>query len=299
MRRALIGFVVVVLVCVGLIWLGEFGWGPVVITRENEQKMILFLGDPRAVTEPGVTLRLPLLEEEWVFDRRLLYLNAEPDLIQTRDQERILVDNYVVWRIVDPGKFFASFPGGMTQAEHQIDRVIRAGVREVIGQHTLTEVLTGERLDIMRVITEQANAQLGQYGIEAEDVRINRTELPRGAEKNVFARMQTDRQRLARKYRAEGGEKARRIRAEADREARVIVAHARRDAEITRGEGDAESTRIYAEAYVKAPGFYAFLRSLEAYRKTIGDGTTLVVSPDTEFFQFFGGANPGAKKPGP
>ncbi len=295
MRRALIGSVAVVLVCVGLILLGELGWGPVVITRENEQKMILFLGDPRAVTQPGIALRLPLLEEERVFDRRLLYLNAEPDLIQTRDQERIFVDNYAVWRIVDPEAFFASFPGGMIQAEQQIDRVIRASVREVIGQHTLTEVLTGERLGIMRSITEQANTQLGQYGIETEDVRINRTELPRGAEKNVFARMQTDRQRLARKYRAEGSEKARRIRAEADREARVIVANARRDAEITRGAGDAQSTRIYAQAYEKAPGFYAFLRSLEAYRKTIGDGTTLVVSPDTEFFQFFGGAKPGGK----
>ena len=299
MRRALIGFVAVVLVCVGLIWLGEFGWGPVVITRENEQKMILFLGDPRAVTQPGFALRLPLLEEERAFDRRLLYLNAEPDLIQTRDQERIFVDNYVVWRIVDPERFFASFPDGMAQAEQQIDRVIRADVRQVIGQHTLTEVLTGERLDIMRTITERASAELGQYGIETQDVRINRTELPSDAEKNVFARMKTDRQRLARKYRAEGGEKARRIRAEADREARVIVANARRDAEITRGTGDAESTRIYAEAYTKAPGFYAFMRSLEAYRKTIGDGTTLVVSPDTEFFQFFGSATPGGKKPGP
>ena len=293
MRRALIGFVAVLLVCVGLIWLGEFGWGPVVITRENEQKMILFLGDPRgAVTQPGWALRLPLLEEERAFDRRLLYLNAEPDLIQTRDQERIFVDNYVVWRIVAPQKFFASFPGGMTQAEQQIDRVVRAAVRQVIGQHTLTEVLTGKRLDIMHTITKQASVQLDQYGIETQGVRINRTELPSGAEKNVFARMQTDRQRLARKYRAEGGEEARRIRAEADREARVIVANARRDAEIERGVGDAQSARIYAEAYSKAPDFYAFQRSLEAYRKTIGAGTTLVLSPDSEFFRFFGSANP-------
>ena len=156
-------------------------------------------------------------------------------------------------------------------------------------------MLTGERLEIMRTITGQASAQLGQYGIETQEVRINRTELPAGAEKNVYARMQTDRQRLARKYRAEGGEKARRIRAESDREARVIVANARRDAEIERGVGDAESTRIYAEAYAKAPDFYAFHRSLEAYRKTIGDRTTLVLSPDSEFFRFLGNANPGRK----
>ncbi len=295
MRRVVIGVAALLLVCVGLTFLGEFGLGPVVITREDEQKMILFLGNPRAVTQPGLALRLPLLEEERSFDRRLLYLNAEPDLIQTRDQERIFVDNDVVWRIVDPEQFFASFPNGMTQAEQQIDRVIRASVREVIGQHTLTEVLTGERLEIMRTITKQASAQLDQYGIETQGVRINRTELPSGAEKNVFARMQTDRQRLARKYRAEGGEKARRIRAEAEREARVIVANARRDAEIERGVGDAESARIYAEAYSKAPEFYAFQRSLEAYRKTIGDGTTLVLSPDSEFFRFFGSANPGGR----
>ena len=131
--------------------------------------------------------------------------------------------------------------------------------------------------------------------IPAPDVRINRTDLPGGAEANVYARMKTDRERLARKYRAEGEERARRIRADSDKEALIIVANAKREASILRGDGDAEATRIYAEAYSRDPDFYAFTRSLEAYRKTIGEHTTLVISPDTEFFQFLGRSSPKAR----
>ena len=141
----------------------------------------------------------------------------------------------------------------------------------------------------MATITEGAQQQLAPLGVEVNDVRINRTELPPGTEESVYARMKTERERLAKKNRAEGDERARRIRAEADREARVIVANARRDAEIQRGAGDAEAARIYGEAYAADPDFYAFTRSLEAYRKTIDGKTTLVLSPDTEFFQYLEG----------
>ena len=211
-----------------------------------------------------------------------------------------MVDNYVAWRIADPVQFAASFPAGRSAAEPQIDQVVRAAVREVVGQHTLADVLTGKRGEIMRTITEKTNRALGKFGIALEDVRINRTELPKGTEENVYARMKAERERQARKFRAEGGERARRIRAEADREARVIVANARRDAEIARGEGDAQAARIYAEAYAADPKLYAFLRSLEAYRKTLGEHTTLVLSPESEFFRFLdrpapqGGGEAGA-----
>lgn len=288
MRRLLLILLVLILGCGGLVFLGEQGIGPVVVTREGEQKVILLLGDPRdEPTSPGLGFRLPLLEDVRTFDARNLYLNVEPAQIPTRDEERIVVDNYVIWRIEDPLAFLRSFPTGMRQAESQIDRVVRSDVREVIGRHTVTDVVTGARVQIMQEITKASAEELVGFGIGVIDVRINVTELPPATEQNVYARMRAERQRLARKYRAEGEEEARRIRAEADREALVLVAEARRDAEILRGQGDAESARIYADAYNTDPSFYEFVRSLEAYRKTIGKGTTLVLPPGHQFFRLF------------
>jgi membrane protease subunit HflC len=288
MRRLL--FLLLVLLAVGaaLVWAGSLGIGPVLITREGEQKLVLFFGSPvRVQAEPGVWWRLPLLTEVRVFDGRLLYLNTPPSEVPTRDQERIQVDNYVVWRILDPLRFYASFPGGNQQAEERINEVVRSNVREVIGRHTITEVLTDARVAIVESITSQAMQDLADNGIEVRDVRINRTELPSGTIENVYARMRTERERQARKYRAEGEEEGRRIRAEADREARVTVAEARRDAEMVRGEGDARAASVFAAAYGADAEFYSFVRSLEAYRKTLGQGTTLVVPPSSEFFQTF------------
>jgi membrane protease subunit HflC len=288
-RRALFGALVLAAVAAALVWAGSIGLGPVLITREGEQKMVLRLGSVAAVrTEPGLWWRIPLLDEVLVFDRRLQYFNARPLLIQTQDAQPINVDYYVLWRIDDPRRFYESFPEGMERAIDQIQRVVGADVQELIGQHDLSEVITTERVEIMDQMTRQANDALGRYGIHAEDVRINRTELPPQTIQDVYARMRAERERLARKYRAEGEEEGRRIRAEADRKARIVVAEAERDAEKLRGEGDAEATRIYAEAYGADPAFYDFVRSLEAYRKTIGANTTLVLPPDAEFFRLFG-----------
>jgi membrane protease subunit HflC len=286
--------VVLLAAAVGLVAAGNFGWGPVVITREDEQKIILRLNEARRVTDPGISLRIPVLEQEAPYSRRWLYLNTEEDTIQTRDGEQLTVDNYVIWKIADAIEFTRSFPGamGMGEAEKRLDRAVRDDVREVIGRHTLIEVLNDKREAVMQSITQKTRSTVEQYGILVADVRINRTELPKQTEGSVFARMVTERERLAKKNRAEGEEQARRLRAEADREARVIVAEARRDAQIARGQGDAEATRIYAEAYGTAPEFYVFLRSLEAYEKTIGENTTLVLSPKAEFFRFFEGADP-------
>ncbi len=159
----------------------------------------------------------------------------------------------------------------MSQAEAQIDRVTRSDLREVVGTKTLAEVVTTEREQVMRAITDQSAASLAEFGIEVRDVRINRTELPPGTEENVYARMRSQREQLARKYRAEGEQEGRRIRAEADRDARVTVADAQRDADVLRGEGEGESARIYAEAHSIAPEFYGFVRRLDAYKKTIGE----------------------------
>jgi membrane protease subunit HflC len=286
---------------VGLVAAGNLGYGPVVITREGEQKLILFFGDVRTVTEPGLSFRLPLVEETLTYDRRWLFLGTEELPIQTKDGELLNVDNYVIWRIEDPVKFKRAFPGAAPDAvklaEERIDRAVRDDVREVIGRHTLVEVLKDARARIMQEITQTTRDSLAAFGVGIGDVRINRTELPKETLDSVYARMKTERERLARRNRAEGEEKARVIRAEADREARVIVANARRDAEIARGEGDAEATRIYAEAHQIDPEFFAFVRSLEAYRKTIDQHTTLVLSPDAEFFRFLGDAGKPAPAP--
>ncbi len=267
---------------------GNLGIPPVVITREGEQKLVLFLGDVRNVTRPGISLAIPFVEVIRTYPSSWLYNSTDARGIQTKDGEQLVIDNYTVWRIADPREFMRSF-AGVEAAEQRIDRVVRDSVREVIGRHTLTEVLKDQRGAIMDTITANARKALEGYGIEVNDVRINRTELPAGTEESVYARMKTERERLAKKNRAEGDERARRIRAEADREARVIVANARREAEIQRGAGDAEAARIYGDAYAADPDFYAFTRSLEAYRKAIDGKTTLVLSPDTEFFQYLEG----------
>ena len=289
MRRLLVALLIVGALFVAAVAAGNLGIPPLVITREGEQKLILRLGEVQRTTEPGLSLMLPFVDTVRTYDRRWLYNSTEALEIQTKDGEQLLIDNYTVWRIADPRAFLEAFPGDRLAAEQRIDRVVRDGVREVIGRHTLAEVLKDQRVPIMETITRNSREVLSEYGIEVADVRINRTELPKSTEQSVYARMTTERERLAKKNRAEGDERARRIRAEADREAHVIVAKARRDAEITRGEGDAEATRIYADAYQQDPDFYGFMRSLEAYRKTIDGRTTLVLPPDSEFFRYLKG----------
>ncbi len=294
MTRLLTIILILAALAVGLIAAGRQGIGPVLVTREDQQRLLLLLGNPRDEhTGPGLSLRLPVLEEMRSYDSRWLHLASEPKEIQTTDRERIVVDNYVIWRIADPLQFYKSFPTGIAEAKTQIGQQVRAKVREVIGQHTLVEVLKDKRAEIMEEIGQKSGEALARFGIEINDVRINRTELPRGAEENVYARMRAERERQARKNRAEGEEQARRIRAEADRGARVIVAEARGQAEIERGKGDAEAVRIYAEAYSTDAEFYAFLRGLEAYRKTIGEGTTMVLPPDHEFFRLLSAGSEG------
>lgn len=296
MRSALL-LIGLLLVAAGVMsWLG---FGPVVINREGQARIALMMGDPRWVmTEPGLHLVPPFVNVE-TFDSRWQHLSSEPKEIPTLDQERVVLDHYVIWRIEDPLKFRRSFPTGMQEAEKQIDQQVRGKVREVIGQHTLTQVLKDDRVAIMKEITEKSAPPVERLGVKIADVRISRTELPRGTEANVFARMRAERDRLARKYRAQGEGEARRIHAEADRNATVLVAEAKRDAEIERGRGDAEAARIYAEAYGQDPDFYAFVRNLEAYRKTIGKGTTVVLPPDSGFFRLLGtgGAPPPPGKP--
>lgn len=292
MRRLLLSILVLMALAAGLLVAGNFGWGPLVITREDEQKLILRLSQARRVTQPGLSLRWPLIETVQVYDRRWLYLNTEAQAMQTKEGEQLKIDNYAIWRIDDAVLFRRSFPGGMPVAEERLDRAVRDDVREVIGRHTLTEILRDKRDEIVEQIRARTRETVAPFGIGIADVRINRTELPEETMGAVYARMKTERERLAKKNRAEGEEQARRIRAEAERDARVTVANAERDAMILRGKGDAEAARIYAEAYGQDQEFYVFLRSLEAYRKTIDARTTLVLSPKAEFFRFLESGSP-------
>jgi len=293
MRRLVLLLLVLGLGFVGLVAAARYDIGPLVITKEGQQKIVFLFNEARSVTRPGLSLRfgIPVIERVEQYDTRWQYLNTETQSIQTRDGEQLQIDNYVIWRIEDPKQFRTRFPAGTSDAKKRIDRIVRDDVREVVGRHTLGEALMDERKQIMREITSRTQSMLGDFGIAVADVRINRTELPAGTEDSVYARMNTERERLAKKNRAEGEERARRIRAEADREAQVIVANARRDAEITRGEGDAKAVQIYAEAYGAAPEFYALMRTLEAYRKTLDGNTTLVLAPDSDFFRFLKGVN--------
>jgi membrane protease subunit HflC len=277
------------------------GFGPLVMNREGEQRIAVLLGDPVSViTKPGLALTVPFVNVQ-VFDGRWRHLSTKPRVVQTLDLEQIVVDHYAVWRIADPLQFRRTFPSGLLEAETQIDQQVRGQVREVIGRKRLMQVLKDERDAILEEIAQKSSEAAQRFGVEIRDVRINRTELPKETEENVYARMRAERDRLARKYRAEGEEQARAIRAEADRAAQVIVAEARRDAEVERGKGDAEAARIYAEAYGQDAEFYAFVRGLEAYRKTLGQGTTLVLPPDHEFFRLFqsGGELPAVGAPAP
>jgi membrane protease subunit HflC len=289
MRRFAVLAGIVVAVAMLAIVAGSFGIPPVVITREGEQKLILFLSEVRTVTQPGISFAIPFVEQVKTYPSGWVYSSTDAVTIQTQDGEQLLIDNYTMWRIQSPRDFVREFPGGIGPAEQQIGREVGNGVRNVVASHTLAQVLKDQRSEIMKAITASAREKLAPVGIEVADVRINRTELPPGTEESVYARMKTERERLAKKNRAEGDQRARQIRAEADREARVIVATAHRESEITRGQGDAEAARIYAEAYTADPDFYAFTRSLEAYRKTIDGRTTLVLSPDIEFFKYLEG----------
>jgi len=295
-------FIVLVLALVGLfaglLVAGKQGYGPVVVTREGEQNIILLLDEARSVAGPGLALRAPApLGAIITYSSRWLHLNTEPDTVQTTDGEQLIVDNYAIWRISDAIEFKRSFPTGVEEAEKRIDRAVRDDVREVIGRHKLTEVIKDRRDELTKEITEKTRSEVAAFGIEVRDVRINRTDLPGQTLESVYARMTTERERLAKKNRSEGEEQARRIRAEADRDALVIVANARRDAEIARGEGDAGAARIYAEAYGSDSDFYSFTRSLEAYRKSIDGKTTLVLSPEAEFFRYLQSSQPDAPAP--
>jgi membrane protease subunit HflC len=283
--RAIFALIVLAAIAVGIVWAAQFDLGPLVINREYQYRIVLRLGRPIAeMKEPGLRLRIPFVDDVMVLDKRLQYLNAPVTEIEIGENQRLLVDYYVVWQIASPLEFRRSFPGGLVEANDRILQRVGSLVGDSIGNLTMAELLS--RAEVLESLDAMATAELDASGVRVVDVRISRTELPLKAEEATFDQMREQRRAISREKRAVGEREAREIRARAEREARELVATARAEADVLRGEGDAEATKIYGEAYGKDPEFYAFWRSLEAYRKTVGDKTTLVVPPDHEFFRF-------------
>jgi membrane protease subunit HflC len=263
------------------------GWNLVVYTVPQwEQAIVVQLGEPvRTVQEPGLYFKLPLVQNVLYFDKRLLAYDAAPKEILTKDKQQLVVDNFSRWRIRDPLQFYRTVRDE-AGAQSRLDDVIYSIVRENLGRHTLREIMNEKRTEVMAEVTKESDDKARDYGIEVTDVRIKRADLPEKNELNVFNRMRTERERLAKKFRAEGDEEARKIRSESDKEVQILTAEARKQAEITRGQGDAQAVTIFADAYGRDPEFYQLVRTLEAYRNSITEGTTLILSPNSEFFRY-------------
>lgn len=250
------------------------------------QAVVVQLGDPvRTITEPGLYVKLPFVQQVLYFDKRLLDYEASPKEILTKDKQQLVVDNYSRWRIDDPLQFYRTVRNE-AGAQSRLDDIVYSDVRETLGRHTLSEIVSGQRVALMQQVTAASDAKARAYGIRVIDVRIKRADLPEKNELNVFNRMRTERERQAKKFRAEGDEEARKVRSDADKQVTILTADARQKADITRGEGDALAVKIFADAYGRDPDFYEFVRAMDAYRKTIDEGTTLILSTHSDFFRW-------------
>lgn len=259
---------------------------------ETEQAVITKFGAPvRTVSDPGLHFRIPYIHKVHFFDRRLLDNDAAPREILTQDKKTLIVDNYAKWRIADPLKFLQAVQNE-AGALSRLDDIIYSEMRTELGKHLFHEIISVNRPLIMETVTRLSNQKAAEYGIEVLDVRIKRADLPPENEMAVYARMEAERKRIANQYRSEGEEEGLKIRAETDKEAVIILAEAEKQAQEIKGGGDAGATKIYASAYNRNQRFYGLIRTLEAYQKTIDSTTTLILSPDAEFFQYLWRSTP-------
>ena len=261
------------------------------IVHQNEQALVLEFGKPkRMIDMAGLHTKIPVVETVVYFDKRLLDLDTKPQEVFTSDQNRLIVDSFARYKIINPLKYYQTLRNERG-AQSRIGDILEGTLRRVLGSATLTDAVRDKRDGLMSQIKSQVNTQANNFGVEIVDVRIKRADLPKQNEASIYERMKTDRLREANEFRAQGQEVKQRIEAEADRQVTVIRAEANRDARRMKGEGDAERTRITNEAFSRDPGFYEFLRSMEAYETSI-KGSRMVISPDSEkfkdFFRYFG-----------
>jgi membrane protease subunit HflC len=242
----------------------------------------------RADYTPGLYFKIPFINNVRKFDRRIMTLDAEPERYLTFEKKNVIVDAFIKWRINNVESYYRTMGGDERRAGMRLSQVIKNGLRDEFGKRTIQEAISGERAQIMNVITAQIEEQAKQFGIEVVDVRIKRIELPPEVSSSVYDRMEAERSRVAKDLRSRGAEAAERIRADADRQRTVILAEAYRDSERLRGEGDGRSAEIYAQAFSKDAKFYEFYRSLDAYKNVFTSSEdVLVLDPGSEFFQYF------------
>ncbi|MEK4034736.1 protease modulator HflC [Methylocystis sp. IM3] len=274
----------------GLIALALAG-GALFTVEQTEQALVLRFGEPVAgrglITEPGLHFKIPLIENVVSFDNRILDVESPNLEVLAADNQRLEVDSFIRYRIVDALKFYQSV-NSVLGANNQLGSVLNSAVRRVLSEANQQQIVRDERAALMARIKEQADAEARRFGVQVVDARIRRVDLPQQISEKVYGRMQTERQREASEYRAQGSEQAQKITARADRDVVVLKAEAQQKADQIKGEGDAERNRIFAEAFGKDPDFFAFYRSMQAYEAAFKPGETrFLVSPRSEFFRFF------------
>ena len=265
----------------------------IIIVKEVNQAIILQFGDPkRIITKPGLNFKIPIIQNVVYLDKRILNLDTPPEEVIASDQKRLIVDAFARFKIVDPLQFYISV-GDERVARSRLSTIINSRIRNVLGQEELQTLLSQDRSKQMALIKEGVNNEAKNFGITIVDVRIKRADLPQANSDAIYRRMQTEREREAKEFRAKGAEMAVTITSTADKEVTVILAESQKQSEIMKGEGDGLRNKIFADAFGQDPEFFAFYRAMQAYEKAlIGGETSLILSPDSEFFKFFGNIKP-------
>jgi membrane protease subunit HflC len=272
-----------------IVVLGVVAYQSVFVVQEINQAIVLQFGDPKKiVTKSGLNFKLPFIQNVAFLDKRVLNLDNPPEEVIAADQKRLIVDAIARFKIIDPLKFYISV-GNERVARQRLATIINSRIRGVLGKQELATLLSKDRAKQMSIIQNDVNNEAQNFGIEIVDVRIKRADLPQANSEAIYARMQTERQREAKEFRAQGAEIATRIKSTADKEVTVILANAKKKSEIMKGEGDGQRNKIFANAFGRDPGFFSFYRAMQSYEKAlIGGDTSLILSPDSEFFKFFG-----------
>jgi membrane protease subunit HflC len=283
---------VIFVVAIGIVALQTF-----FTVHQTQQAIVLQFGEPKhVIREPGLNWKIPFIQNVQYYDRRTLDLDPPPIEVLLTDKKRINVDAFARYQIINPLLYFQRVTTEST-ARDRLGKLINPALRSVIAKVSLKEVLSSKRAGLMELIQKEVDGDAKRLGIKVVDIRIGRTDLPEETSQAVYNRMRAERERQAREARAEGKEMAQKIRAGADKTRTVLLANAERDAQIFRGEGEAKRNNILGKAYGKDPEFFAFFKSLEQYEKAlIGNDTTMVLSPDSEFFRYFGNLHGDAKK---
>ena len=272
-----------------LVVLGVIAYQSLFVVQEINQAIVLQFGDPKKlITKPGLQVKIPFIQNVVFLDRRILSLDPQPEEVIASDQKRLIVDAYARFKIVDPLKFYISV-GDERVARSRLATIINSRLRSVLGTQSLATLLSEDRTKQMAIIQEGVNTEAEGFGITIIDVRIKRADLPQANSEAIYKRMQTEREREAKEFRAKGAEMAVTITSTADKEVTVILANAKKQSEIMKGEGDGIRNKIFADAFGKDPDFFSFYRAMQAYEKAlIGGDTSLILSPDSDFFKFFG-----------